>query len=227
MWRITLTTTSNDTENTAQKLSLWADILLTRANNGLHFASNIYDQEHYRKIREVALELLALASAKSVEDFEPLHADLFAHHAPIPVSDAAIIDERGRILLIRRADNLRWAMPGGGLDVGETPAQGAVREALEETGLACEPVALVGVHDSRLCGTVSNAQLYHFLFLCRLKPGVERIDPPTHANEIKEMGWFAEDVLPDDLDPGHATRIPEAFRVWRGDSRAYFDAHGS
>ncbi|WP_201370110.1 NUDIX domain-containing protein [Ktedonobacter robiniae] len=40
----------------------------------------------------------------------------------------------------RRERFLRWAMPDGGLDVGETPAQGAVREALEETGLrACCP----------------------------------------------------------------------------------------
>lgn len=40
-------------------------------------------------------------------------------------------------------------MPGGGFRVGETPAEGPVREALEETGLKCEPVALVGVFDSR------------------------------------------------------------------------------
>ncbi len=51
-----------------------------------------------------------------------------------------------------------------------------------------------------------------------------RIDPPSHANEIKEMRWFAENALPSDLDPGHAHRIPEAFRVWHGDQKAFFDS---
>ena len=47
-------------------------------------------------------------------------------------------------------------------------------------------------------------------------------DPP-HDFEVLETGWFAEDELPGDLDPGHISRIPEAFRVWRGDVRSYFD----
>jgi len=37
------------------------------------------------------------------------------------------------------------------------------------------------------------------------------------------MNWFPEIALPDKLDPGHMQRIPEAFRVWHGDHRAFFD----
>ncbi len=114
-------------------------------------------------------------------------------------------------------------MPGGGLEVGETPAQGVVREVLEETGVTCEPVALVGVYDLRLCGTPSFYHLYQFSFLCHPLPDVEVVGTPSHAHETKEMNWFAEHALPDDLDPGHAIRIPEAFRVWHGDTRAFFD----
>jgi 8-oxo-dGTP pyrophosphatase MutT (NUDIX family) len=207
----------------SQKLATWSDILRDCSVMGLHFATNIYERDRYQKIQDVALEMLALASAQPLEQIEPLRATVFAHPAPFPVSDAAIIDDRGQILLIRRADNGLWAMPGGGLEVGETPAQGAVREALEETGVACEPAALVGVYDSRFCGTPSFYQLYQFSFLCRPLPDVKEIDPPSHAHEILEKGWFAEDVLPEDIDPGHISRIPEAFRVWHGDQRAYFD----
>jgi 8-oxo-dGTP pyrophosphatase MutT (NUDIX family) len=206
-----------------QKIALWADILRDCSAAGLHFASNIYERDRYQKIQDIALELLALASAQPLEQIEPLRATIFARPAPIPVSDAAIIDDQGKILLIRRADNRMWAMPGGGLEVGETPAQGAVREALEETGVSCEPVALVGIYDSRFCGTTSYYQLYQFSFLCRLLPDIEVIDPPPHAHEIIEKRWFPEDALPDDIDPGHISRIPEAFRVWHGDQRAYFD----
>ena len=37
------------------------------------------------------------------------------------------------------------------------------------------------------------------------------------------MAWFTQADLPGDLHAGHAQRIPEAFRVWRGDPRAYYD----
>lgn len=207
----------------AQRLAQYADILRDCSVLGLRFAGNIYDRDRYQRIQKVALELFALASSQTLAAIETLRATLFAHPAPFPVSDAAVIDAAGRILLIRRADNALWAMPGGALDVGETPAQGAVREVLEETGVACEPIALVGIHDSRLCGTHSLHHLYQFSFLCRPLPGIEKIHPSSHAHEVIELNWFSEHSLPNDLDPGHVQRIPEAFRVWHGDDRAYFD----
>lgn len=213
-----------DNEQTvAQKLAFWADILRDRTANGLHFASNIYDKENYQRIQDIALEMLALASARPLTELEPLRTTLFARSGAAAVGDAAIIDHAGRILLIRRADNHLWAMPGGGLEAGETPAQGVVREALEETGVACEPVALVGVYDSRLCGTISLYHMYQFLFLCRPLSHIDRIDPPSHAHEALETNWFPETMLPDDIDPGHVFRIAEAFRCWHGDTRAFFD----
>ena len=99
-----------------------------------------------------------------------------------------------------------------------------VREVLEETGVTCEPIALVGAFDSRFCGTPSFYQLYQFLFLCHPAPDAEVINPPSHVHEIKEIHWFSEHELPEDIDPGHITRIPEAFRVWHGDTRAFFDS---
>lgn len=208
----------------AQKLALYADILRDCSALGLHFAENIYDRERYKRVQDVALGLLALASAQPLAELEPLRTTVFARPAPFPVADAAVIDDAGKILLIRREDNGLWAMPGGALDVGETPAQGAVREVLEETGYTCEPVALIGVYDSRFCGTPSLYHLYKISFLCRPLFNIARIDPPSYAHEVLESRWFAERELPDDLDPGHVSRIPEAFRMWHGDTRAFFDA---
>lgn len=207
----------------AQKIASWADILRDCSALGLHFAQNNYERDRYKRIQQVALEMFALASAQPLAELEPLRATLFTHPTPFPCSDGAVIDETGKILLIRRADNGLWAMPGGALDVGETPAEGAVREVLEETGVTCEPVALVGVYDSRLCGTPSLHQLYQFSFLCRPLSSIKQIDPPSYAHEVLDIQWFPEQALPDDIDPGHINRIPETFRVWHGDQRAYFD----
>jgi ADP-ribose pyrophosphatase YjhB (NUDIX family) len=171
------------------------------------------------------MEMLALATAGTLEEMEPLRAPIFSRPTPLAVGDAAVIDEQGRILLIRRADNGLWAMPGGALEVGETPAGGVLREALEETGVRCRVKSLVGVFDSRLCGTRTRHHLYQFVFLC--EPLDQGSGSPSHEIEVLEVGWFAEADLPQDLDPGHRSRIPEAFRVWRGDSRAYFDGRGA
>jgi len=207
----------------AQQLALCADILRDCSANGLQFADTIYNRDNYRRVQGVALELLALATGETLPALEPLRATVFARPAPFPVADGAVIGDDGKILLIRRADNGLWALPGGGLEVGESPAQGAVREVLEETGVSCEPVALVGINDSRLCGTRSRHHLYHILFLCRPLKHIGVVTPPSHIQEVLDSGWFAEDDLPSDIDPGHIQRIPEAFRVWRGDQRAYFD----
>ncbi|MGK5446383.1 NUDIX hydrolase [Streptomyces radiopugnans] len=53
----------------------------------------------------------------------------------IPASNLLVVDEDGAILLQRRRDTGQWALPGGAQDIGETAAQCAVRECLEETGI--------------------------------------------------------------------------------------------
>jgi ADP-ribose pyrophosphatase YjhB (NUDIX family) len=198
---------------TTQQIALWADQLRDVAAQGLHWSNSRYDVDRYRAIQTIAMTMLAAATGEPVEALEPLRATVFSHVTPFAVGDAAVIDDAGRILLVQRADNAQWAMPGGALEVGETPAQGVVREALEETGVACQAVALVGVFDSRLCGTLSRHQLYQFVFLCR-PLGDGQPGPASHAHEVLGTGWFAEDALPADIDPGHVTRIPVAFRVW-------------
>ncbi len=64
---------------------------------------------------------------------------------------AAIIERGGRYLLIEEhtPEGLRLNNPAGHLDPGESPQQGVVREALEETMRVFTPTALVGVYLSR------------------------------------------------------------------------------
>ena len=168
------------------------------------------------------MAMSAAAVGKPVDQLEPLRSAVFSRPTPLACGDGAVIDDRGRILLVKRADNHKWAMPGGALEVGETPAEGVVREILEETGATCEPVTLVGVFDSRLCGTVSQFHLYQFVFLCR-PLGEPAHNTASHAHEVIRTEWFAEDELPSGIDPGHGSRIPLAFRVWREGGPAFFD----
>ena len=63
-----------------------------------------------------------------------------------PGTCAAVFNERGEILLQKRADNGFWSMPGGAVDPGESVEQGALREVWEETGLQVRVGRLVGVY---------------------------------------------------------------------------------
>ena len=59
---------------------------------------------------------------------------------------AAIFDEQGRVLLTKRQDNGQWCLPSGGVEPGESVAEGCEREVFEETGLKVRVKRLVGVY---------------------------------------------------------------------------------
>jgi 8-oxo-dGTP pyrophosphatase MutT (NUDIX family) len=204
-----------------QRLRLWADELRALANEGLRWdGENPYNRRRFERVRRVAAELFATQDARDGDVIEQaFRADPW-HLAPYPCGDAAVFNAHGQILLIQRTDDQLWAMPGGAFEVGETPAEGACREAWEETGVAVEPLALVGVYDSRLCGSRTAAHLYQFVFLCRPRDPAAQ---PIVSNETLGVDWYAEEALPA-LSPGHALRIADAFRCWRGERReAVFD----
>ena len=68
---------------------------------------------------------------------------------------AAIIDDEGRFLAIRRADNGAWEPPGGVLELDESIEAGLIREVEQETGLQVEPTALTGVYKNMCRGIVA------------------------------------------------------------------------
>ncbi|GGJ21474.1 hypothetical protein GCM10010121_035690 [Streptomyces brasiliensis] len=62
---------------------------------------------------------------------------------------AVVMDEQGRVLLVRRSERERflprvWGVPCGKLEAGESPEDGALRELKEETGLLGEVVRRIG-----------------------------------------------------------------------------------
>jgi len=95
--------------------------------------------------------------------------------APITGVGAVII-ENGRVLLIERGQEPlkgEWSLPGGALELGETLAEGIMREVREETGLLVEPVTVVEVFD-RIVRDEQGRVRYHYVlvdFLCRVTGG--------------------------------------------------------
>lgn len=113
------------------------------------------------------------------------------------------IMEDGKILLTKREDFEVWCLPGGSVEEGETLAQGAIREAKEETGLDVELTRLVGVY-SRLGGGMRDT---HAVLYAAKPVGGEL---KTQPHETLEVAYFPFDRLPRELLFGHQKRIHDA-----------------
>lgn len=116
-----------------------------------------------------------------------------------------IRNERGEVLLQQRGDDGLWGEPGGGLDPGEDFLAAARRELMEETGLECENLTWLGVHD----GLTSGPDLYtHYpnghelyivgtLFHGTLPASALDCARPDDSGETLDLRWFALDDLPE------------------------------
>jgi len=75
----------------------------------------------------------------------------------IPTVSVLTFDESERVLLVRHIEGNDWTTPGGMIDPYELPANAAVREMWEETGLHVKLTHVVGVFGGTLCsGEYSN-----------------------------------------------------------------------
>jgi ADP-ribose pyrophosphatase YjhB (NUDIX family) len=125
-------------------------------------------------------------------------------------ANAAVFDEAGRLLLVRREDNDYWALPGGHLDYGETLVQAAVREAREETGLAVQVVRLSGIYSAPFQDgfTINDVnQIVSAVFICRVVGGELGPGPET-----TNAAFFPLDALPEPILPYHVPRIRHAMQ---------------
>jgi 8-oxo-dGTP pyrophosphatase MutT (NUDIX family) len=198
-----------------------AEQLRALSNNGLQWSTDPYQTERYQQILRLAAELLGIVDTRLPAEIERLFFADIDVKTPLAVVDTAVFDAAGQLLLIQRADDRLWAMPGGGCDVGETPAAAGAREVWEESGYVVEVTALLGVWDSRLCGTRTSRHLYQLLFAAHLRGGAA-----TLSRETLDVRWVKEATVPwEALHPGHAPRIRHAW-AWRADPRTapFFDA---
>jgi len=98
---------------------------------------------------------------------------------------------QGERMLFTRLVNRGWDIPGGHIEPGESPAQAAVRETLEEAAVLVEPVRLIGVQELEVFGELPRdgwsrqlgAQVF---YLCR----VVELRPFTSTDEAHERGFF-------------------------------------
>lgn len=114
-------------------------------------------------------------------------------HDLLLLASVAVIpeDDEGRILLVKQSDSGRWATIGGAIEVDESPAEAAVREAREETGVEIELSRLidcVGGPGFRIRYANGDEAAYvSIVYAARVAAGT----PIADGSEVLEIAWFS------------------------------------
>ncbi|MFI9381453.1 NUDIX hydrolase [Kutzneria sp. NPDC052558] len=111
-----------------------------------------------------------------------------------------VVNEEGKVLVIRRRDNNRWEPPGGVLELDETFEHGVRREVHEETGLSVRVERLTGVYKNLTRGIVA------LVFRCTPEAG-----NTTTTDEAREVRWMSVDEVREVMAPAYAVRVTDAF----------------
>lgn len=112
----------------------------------------------------------------------------------------AVRDTAGRILLVRRRNPPSagmWGFPGGKPHLGETLAECAARELLEETGITARIRHPLTALDALERDPATGAVTHHFVLVAML--AVEPAGTCCAADDALDAGWFALDALPEPL----------------------------
>lgn len=115
----------------------------------------------------------------------------------VPSVNTIVTNDQGKVLLIRRTDNGNWSLPGGGIELGESVGQAAIRETLEETGITCEITGISGIYSNpnHVIEYTSNGEVrQEFTIVLKGRP---LYGEPTPSDESSHVEWASYDSLDD------------------------------
>ncbi len=209
---------------TARALLEIADQLRALATTGLHFTESPFDRTRYDQILALAARVAAAATGSDESELETIFRDADTGYVTPKLDVRMAVFRRDRVLLVRERMDGRWSLPGGYVDVGDSPADAAVRETWEEAGVQVRATRLVGIFDRRF-RPETPPHLFHIHKVVFIG---ELLDPnanPGPGEETLEATFHPLDALPElSLGRTLAFHVEEAVRVAR-DPHAlpYFD----
>jgi ADP-ribose pyrophosphatase YjhB (NUDIX family) len=186
----------------------WARELQAIAQNGLAFSRDTYDRERYLKLQELAARMLAAEL-----DISPARAQRYWEaeegYATPKVDVRGGVFDGERVLLVRERSDGRWTLPGGWVDVNDSPSEAVAREIREESGYEARAVKLAALVDkNRHPHPPGVHHIYKLFFVCELIGGA-----PQASHETDAVAFFPVRELPE-LSTGRVL-APQIERLYR------------
>lgn len=162
------------------------------AGNGLEYCTTEYDRERYQRLMALTAVEYGQLSGVSPDIIERRFRSETGYVTPKVGVEAAIFDDAGGLLMVRREDDGLWSLPSGWVEVNEEPAQSMERELTEEIGITSRTGNLIGLFARRAgdCGQPHSS--VHLLYSCRLISGT-----PRPVSEVLEVMWGLPADVPD------------------------------
>lgn len=169
----------------------WSSEIQSIAQAGLSYCENEYDKERYLRLRAIAAELIAELSQNNIEEVHEL-VSLETGYTTPKLDVRAFVLKDGKLLMVKeRADGL-WSLPGGWIDVNESPAESVIRETKEETGFDVSAVKLLALWDKLKHDHPPQwPHIYKAFFYCQITGG-----EPTKNIEVSDINFFDLANLP-------------------------------
>lgn len=181
------------------KLIDWAMELQAIGQTGEAYSKDVFDTERYQRIREIAAEMLAAKSGLDYEQVKGLFCNEIGYQTPKIATRAAIFKD-DKILMVQEKEG-HWSLPGGWCDVDQSPADNAVKEAKEESGLDIKVTGVIAIQDHfKHHGSIHPYGIADIYYMCQPLGGEFK------ANiETIQAGWFGEDELPNVAENKNST----------------------
>jgi ADP-ribose pyrophosphatase YjhB (NUDIX family) len=171
----------------------YAKRLKTMSHLGLTYANNEYDLARYQELKQISLEMMNLVTPFPLEILSVYFHNKKEYITPKVDIRAVIFNDKNEILLVKEKSDGKWSLPGGWADIGLSPTEVAVKEALEETGFTVKPKKLLAILDKR-CHTHPPEldYVYKIFIQCEITSGEY-----FYAFDILDIGFFAQDNIPE------------------------------
>jgi ADP-ribose pyrophosphatase YjhB (NUDIX family) len=177
--------------NEKNKWLKWAREIQSLAQTGLAFAPNHYEIERNNRLLEIAAEIVSEHTNLNKDETAKIFMKQPGYATPKIDVRAAVV-KKNQILLVKEITDKKWSMPGGWADVGDMPAEVAVRETKEESGYEVKPLKVIGVFDANRSGRpMEFFHAFKIIFLCELTGG-----KASTSNETEDVRFFDFDNLP-------------------------------
>jgi len=124
------------------------------------------------------------------------------------VAVLAVILRGDRVLIVQRAQQPnagRWGFPGGVLELGETVADGAMRELKEETGITAAAAGTLNVNDAVSRDEDGRVQFHYVLVAVR---GIWQSGDGVAGDDAAAVAWASRDDIVAGMYPTFPTLLP-------------------
>ena len=170
----------------------WARKVQAIAQNGLAFTTDPFDRERYMQLTELVACILSTELDIPVALAKGFWQGEEGYVTP-KVDVRGGIFEDGRVLLVRERSDGKWTLPGGWVDINDSPSGAVVREILEESGYHARAVKLAAlVEKLRHPHPPGLHHIYKLFFLCERTGGA-----PTVSSETDAVQFFPVQALPE------------------------------